>query len=115
MARDTPPEPGIPDDYETLGKEYPYEKEDLLGQEPKHEGDNPAAYEHIQTDAEGRPPGMRRTGEFEVPDVDNNEVTGEGWTVPTRAGGGWDQALDRPLEERLEEVDEDEEKLPPEP
>ena len=30
MARDLPPEPGMPDDYDPLGKEYPYEKEDLL-------------------------------------------------------------------------------------
>lgn len=96
-----PKNPITPDDYNpTHDKNYPHGQADIKGDKDQPLGDSPR-YEDDVRDEEGRPAGMRRTGEFIVPD--ENNITGEGWTLPTRAGGGWDKALDTSLEEQIEE------------
>ncbi len=97
-----PDEPVVPDDYNpTHDKDYPHDKADVAGP-PQMDGGGKMRYEDDLRDAEGRDVGERRPGEFILPDDDN--VTSD-WTLPTREGGGWDKALDKPLEEQIDEPD----------
>ncbi len=96
-----PDNPVTPEDYNpTHDREYPHGQKDITGEKEVHLAEDPG-YEDDVTDSEGRSVGMRRTGEFIVPD--DNNVTGEGWTLPTRAGGGWDKALETSMEEQIDE------------
>ena len=97
----TPSDPLTPQDYDpTHDKNYPHEQADVAGDVHAHDAEK-IRYEDDLTDEEGREVGMRRSGEFILPDDEN--VTGEGWTLPTRPGGGWDKALDHSLEEQIDE------------
>ena len=106
MASKTPREPQpdnpvTPADYDpNHDKEFPHDQQDILGQ-PENPLVKEDTYETDITDEQGRPPGMRRTGQFIIPD--DEETAGEGWTLPTRAGGGWDHPLDVSLEEQIDE------------
>lgn len=96
-----PDDPMTPRDYDpTHAKEYPPDEEEITGEKEKHLAEDPG-YEDDMTDEKGRPVGMRRTGEFIVPD--ENNIAGEGWTVPTREGGGWDHPVEPSLEEQIDE------------
>ncbi len=96
-----PNDPVTPDDFNpTHDKQFPHGQADIIGEKEVHLAEDPG-YEDDMTDAEGRQVGMRRTGEFIVPD--DNNVTGEGWTLPTRAGGGWNHPVEPSLEEQIEE------------
>jgi hypothetical protein len=96
-----PNDPVTPRDYDpTHDKEFPHEETDISGDEHAHDAEK-QRYEDDVTDEMGRPVSMRRPGEFILPDDEN--VTGEGWTLPTRPGGGWDQALEHSLEEQIDE------------
>lgn len=93
-----PNDPVTPRDYDpSHDKEFPHENTDITGAENPNDREN---YEDDLRDEKGRPVSMRRTGEFIIPDDEN--VDGE-WTVPTREGGGWNKALDHPLEEQIDE------------
>ena len=97
-----PDDPINPDDYNpTHDRDYPHDEQDIKGEKEVHLADTSNAYEVDMTDEEGRQPGMRRTGQFIVP-IDE-ETAGEGWTLPTRAGGGWDHPVEPSLEEQIEE------------
>lgn len=97
-----PNDPVKPEDYDpTHDKEYPHEEEDIVGEQVQHIAEESNQYEVDMTDEQGRPPGMRRTGQFIVP-IDE-DMAGEGWTLPTREGGGWDHPVEPSLEEQIEE------------
>lgn len=97
-----PNNPVNPEDYNpTHDGEYPHEQEDIKGEKEVHLADTSNAYEVDMTDEQGRQPGMRRTGKFIVPVEE--DTAGEGWTLPTRAGGGWDHPVEPSLEEQIEE------------
>lgn len=100
-----PQDPQTPQDYDpTHDKEFPHDVADI--EDADESGGEKIRYEDDLRDEEGRPVGMRRPGEFILPDDEN--VDGE-WTLPTRPGGGWDKALDKSLEEQIDEpVSEDE-------
>lgn len=96
-----------PDDFETLGKQYPPEIDDLISETANGTPDTePDEFAANAPDEFGRDASQRRTGHFIVPD--ENEIPDGGWTLPTRANGGWEHALEQPLEEQLEEIDPDE-------
>lgn len=97
----SPDDPVTPEDYNPEHeREFPPDQSEVRG-ENEHQGAELNDYEHDVTDEKGRQPGMRRTGEFIIPDGENS--AGEGWTVPTRPGGGWDHPVEPPLEEQIEE------------
>ncbi|MGI8908455.1 MAG: hypothetical protein ACR2IE_18425 [Candidatus Sumerlaeaceae bacterium] len=91
---------GTPEAYQPLGKDYPLRDEDIVGEKDAHLAAGSNAYENMTGD--DRDPELRRTGAFEVPDDD---LAGEGWSPPTRAGGGWEHPVEPALEERLDEVE----------
>lgn len=96
-----PNDPVMPADYNPdHDKEYPHESTDITGEKEQHLVEE-ETYETDMRDEEGRPPSMRRTGQFIVPD--DEETAGEGWTLPTRPGGGWDHPLEQSLEEQIDE------------
>jgi len=95
-----PKDPITPKDYNPEGKDYPHEPEDIIG-EPDKGAVQDENYETETTDEEGRPVGMRRSGHFITP-IDE-DMAGEGWTLPTRAGGGWDHPVEPSLEEQIDE------------
>lgn len=98
-----PNDPQVPRDFDpTHDKEFPHEETDITGQTEDLPHDV-QTYESDMTDAQGRKVGERQTGEFIVPD--DNNVTGEGWTVPERKGGGWTKARETSLEEQIDEPD----------
>ena len=92
-------DPENPRDYNPE-HEYPHEQSEIKSPPEKHLVEDPG-YEDDVTDEKGRQPGMRRTGEFIVPD--DNNIAGEGWTLPTRDGGGWDHPVEPNLEEQIDE------------
>lgn len=97
--------PVNPEDYNpTHDGEYPHDEHDITGEKEVHLADTSNAYEVDMTDEEGRQPGMRRTGQFIVPN--DEDMAGEGWTLPTRAGGGWDHPVEPSLEEQIDEPDQ---------
>lgn len=91
---------GDPRLYQPLGKDYPLQDEDVVGEKENHLVEGSNAYENMTGD--DRDPELRRKGAFEVPDDD---LAGEGWAPPTRAGGGWEHPVEPALEERLDEVE----------
>ena len=96
-----PDDPVTPRDYNPdHDKQYPHDKSEITGEKEVHLAEDPG-YEDAVTDEQGRQPGMRRTGKFIIPDEENS--AGEGWTVPTRAGGGWDHPVEPSLEEQIDE------------
>lgn len=100
-----PENPVTPRDYDpTHDKEFPHEVADI--EDADESGGEKLRYDADMRDEAGRPVSMRQPGEFILPSDD--DVDSE-WTLPTRKGGGWDQALDTPLEEQIDEpVTEDE-------
>lgn len=95
-----PHEPGTPDDFQPLGKDYPLEDTDVKGEPRPHLVEGSNAYENATGEPDNAP--HRRPGGFEVPDDD---LAGEGWTPPTRSGGGWEHPLETPLEEQLDQTE----------
>lgn len=99
--------PGLtPDDFEMLGKEFPpeiddIEEEKIIEPDTLYNEDDANAPDEF-----GRDASQRRTGQFIVPDED--DTADGGWTLPTRAHGGWERAVEKPFEEQLEEVSDDE-------
>lgn len=95
-----------PDDFETLGKYYPPEIDDIIGENANGSSTaEPDEFTANAPDELGRDASQRRTGRFIVPDED--EVSDGGWTLPTRANGGWEHAMEQSLEEQLEEIEPD--------
>ncbi len=95
---------GTPESYQPLGKDYPLDQDDITGEKLVHSVESAQAEESGGGDPAGEDPNLRRRGHYEVP---TEEQSGEGWTLPTRAGGGWEHPVEPSLEERLEEVDEE--------
>ncbi len=94
-----------PEDFQPLGKAYPLEEDVIEGSQPTHKGEHIASYEHEDRDFAGRHASERPTGKFEVIE---NEVSGEGWTLPLQRGGGWEHPPEKALEETLDQIEEEE-------
>src|SRR5215210_4490284 len=93
---------GTPQTFQPLGKDFPPGQVDVTGQKLSHLVEGAASYENDPGNAPFGDPNLRRKGQFEVPDDD---LAGEGWTPPTRPGGGWEHPVEPPLEERLDTVE----------
>lgn len=94
-----PDNPVVPEDYNPdHANNYPHGMQEVVGEKDKH----PEPFDSYETDVRDendRVPG--KPSKYIVPGEE--DASGQGWTLPSSKGGGWEHPPEVPMEEQIEE------------